>query len=166
MNKKGFTLVELLAVIVILAVVMLIGTVSIGGVRNKINKNMFETKLELIIGAAKSWGQDNKEELANDKTIKYLNASNAVADKTKAGTFKTVQDLIASTDLETDEKDSGGNKIVTNDMTGKVVNNLEVFVYLDNNRVYACIPVSDANRNELEEKSDWSEYSHLNYYCR
>ena len=54
MNKKGFTLTELLAVIVILAVVSLIGTVSITGVKRKMNENMFRNKLAEVISAVLS----------------------------------------------------------------------------------------------------------------
>ncbi len=171
MNKKGFTLVELLAVIVILAVVMLIGSVSIGTVRNRISKNMFETKLELAIGAAKKWGQDNKEELKQwpGDLVYFIKKSDLTnyyrIHKTYSYARKTIGDLIASKDLETDERDHG-NAVITNDLSGKVINDLEIIVYIANNRVYACIEASPNNRSVLEEKSDWSEYSHLNYYCK
>lgn len=39
MNKKGFTLVELLAVIVILAIVMLVGVTAVGPILEKSRKN-------------------------------------------------------------------------------------------------------------------------------
>ena len=50
-NKKGFTLVELLAVIVILALIMGIAVVSIGGVLNNARQSTFkETALSIING--------------------------------------------------------------------------------------------------------------------
>ena len=50
-NKKGFTLVELLAVIVILALIMSIAIVSIGGVLKSSRENTFkETALSIISG--------------------------------------------------------------------------------------------------------------------
>ncbi len=50
-NKKGFTLVELLAVIVILALIMSIAVVSIGGVLQSTRQNAFkETAASIING--------------------------------------------------------------------------------------------------------------------
>ena len=50
-NKKGFTLVELLAVIVILALIMSIAIVSIGGVLKSSRESTFkETALSIING--------------------------------------------------------------------------------------------------------------------
>ena len=42
MNKKGFTLVELMAVIVIISIIALVGVTSITGVRKQMDKKLFE----------------------------------------------------------------------------------------------------------------------------
>lgn len=53
-NKKGFTLVELLAVIVILALIMSIAVISIGGVLQSTRQNSFkETAASIIDGVQK-----------------------------------------------------------------------------------------------------------------
>ena len=53
-NKKGFTLVELLAVIVILALIMSIAVISIGGVLDKAKADTFkETGASIIDGVKK-----------------------------------------------------------------------------------------------------------------
>ena len=44
MNKKGFTLVELMAVIVIISIIALVGVTSITGVRKQMDKKLFEEK--------------------------------------------------------------------------------------------------------------------------
>jgi type IV pilus assembly protein PilA len=48
-NKKGFTLVELLAVIVILAVILAIAVPSISSMMNNAKKSSFEDNVKLII---------------------------------------------------------------------------------------------------------------------
>ena len=138
MNKNGFTLVELLATIVIISVVMLIGTVSITGVKKKINENTFKTKLEVVINNAERWGQDNKELLSTYQT-------------------KSISDLINLKYIETDD---GTNLI--NDTNGTSINNLSIKVYLQYNRVYACIEDSSANKSLLED-NDKTKYK--DYYC-
>ena len=158
MNKKGFTLVEILAVLALLSVILIIGTVSINGIHNKIDKNLFESKLEYIINGAETWGQDNKTSLMDGELT------------------TTVGSLIASKDIETDELrnyascEAGNSKdgkcmVITNNVTGNVINALELRVYLENNRVYSCIIKNSSNMNLLDEDASYSKYSSLNYYC-
>lgn len=55
MNKKGFTLVELLGVLVILAIIALITTPIVINVVNGTKKNSNKVQKELIISYAKLW---------------------------------------------------------------------------------------------------------------
>lgn len=57
-NKKGFTLTELLATIVILSVVITIAVPAVIGVSNMIKQNMYESKVKLILQNAKLYGED------------------------------------------------------------------------------------------------------------
>ena len=57
MNKKGFTLVELLAVIMLLGIVMSIATLSITSISKKIKDRQFELKKQDIIIAAKKYAE-------------------------------------------------------------------------------------------------------------
>ena len=58
-NKRGFTLVELLAVIVVLSLVMIIAIPAIS--KNTINAReaVLKTKVDLIINESVIWGEDN-----------------------------------------------------------------------------------------------------------
>lgn len=54
MNKKGFTLVELLAVIVILAVIMLVAVTAIGPVIERANKGAYASSAQIILSGAEN----------------------------------------------------------------------------------------------------------------
>ena len=165
MNKKGFTLVEILAVLVIIVVVSLIGTVSITGVKRKMEENLFKNKLGEIISAASKWGEDNKSELNTEpaKTVGFLITNG----------YLETEEAINTTKYEhtcgSDKNDENGYKegelcknVITNNVDYKVLNSLEVKIYRSNNRVYSCSVDTLDNRNLL----DWDKYSDLNYYCR
>ena len=132
--KNGFTLVELMAVIVLIAIITVIGFVSVTGVQKNINKNLWQSKEELIINGAKHYGEDNKNKLSGSCTVDG-------ATKTKC-IIKTVGELINENYITTDETDASGNKIMTNDTlneddTNYIVNNMQVKIYLENNMIYA-----------------------------
>ena len=59
MNKKGFTLVELLAVIIILAIIATISVPSTLNVINYTKEKACEEQVKMIEDAAKRWASDN-----------------------------------------------------------------------------------------------------------
>ncbi|MBP5684399.1 MAG: type II secretion system protein, partial [Bacilli bacterium] len=97
MNKKGFTLVELIGVIVILAILSLLAVRTYGNVMNNIAKKQLEEKILTIEKAAMSYGQDNKGLLTGSCVIDGETYS-------KCATVK-VSDLISDNRIESDETD-------------------------------------------------------------
>lgn len=74
MNKKGFTLVELLAVIVILGIIIVVVAPSLLDTSKGARKKTYETKIANIETAAVLFGQDNYRKIingANDGTDGY-----------------------------------------------------------------------------------------------
>lgn len=67
-NKKGFTLSEILVTIAIISVIMLIAVPSIISINSRVNKRLYESKKELILISAKQYGMDNLS-LFNEDTL-------------------------------------------------------------------------------------------------
>lgn len=64
--KKGFTLVELLGVIIVLAVISLITIPAITDSLNQYEKNLCDTQISYMIAAAKNWGVDHLLQLPEE----------------------------------------------------------------------------------------------------
>ena len=108
-NRKGFTLVELMAVIVILAVIIAIAVPTFGNVQKSIEKKNYENQISLIETAAAKYFEDN------NITSMY------------------VDDLIKSGYLEADDKN--GKIFATNDKT-KELNCYIVRIENENGQYY------------------------------
>ena len=78
MNKKGFTLVEILSTIVIIGLLFGLAVPGINKIRDNMNKKALNTKLQLIEQAGVLWGQDNRTRLT---AIKSCNVDSDSEDK-------------------------------------------------------------------------------------
>lgn len=67
-KQKGMTLVELLAVIVILGLIAAIGTIAIGNIINKSRDDAEDRKVEMIEQAATMYYLDNPDAVTTDDT--------------------------------------------------------------------------------------------------
>lgn len=66
MKKKGFTLAELLGVIIILALISMIAIPAITTSLNKHKKSLCDTQISYMIAAAKNWGADHLLQLPDE----------------------------------------------------------------------------------------------------
>ena len=90
MNKKGFTLTELLAVIAIVAIIAVIAVPSIIAIRKNMNEKMYKDKVTMIESAAETYANNNPD-IFNASTEEYI----------------TVGDLVDAGFLEPDDKSTG-----------------------------------------------------------
>ena len=124
MNKKGFTLIEILCVVALLAVITTIASASVINLSNASKENLYCAKLELIESAAKTYSAS---------LIYELNQSTTYYEGYKSITI-TINDLIKSGNLSPDKDDS-----VLSPLNNEVMNDLEIILYLKNNQVYVAI---------------------------
>lgn len=76
--KKGFTLVELLGVIVVLGLVVTIVTPVIGNTINTSRDKALESQINIIETAAKEWGVENVGELPDVGNVKTIELSELI----------------------------------------------------------------------------------------
>ena len=124
-NKKGFTLIEILCVIVLIGILSVIATISIVNLSSKSKENLYCAKIELIENIAESYG------------IKYeleLNNSNELYNGYKSLKIK-VRTLVDAGKLEPDKKND-----VINHKDNTIMNDIDIILYLKNNQIKAEIP--------------------------
>ncbi|MEG2322300.1 MAG: prepilin-type N-terminal cleavage/methylation domain-containing protein [Bacilli bacterium] len=63
--KKGFTLIEMLAIVILLGVIGLIATTTISGVIKDNQKKLYDDQIINIINGAKNWAGANVWQLPN-----------------------------------------------------------------------------------------------------
>lgn len=132
-KKKGFTLVELLAVIVILAILALIAVPNVSSLVRKSKTNMFCKKVESIEAAAKYYAQDYLSDLTTtDGTI--------VANKIP------LRLLVEKGYLKKDkEKCTIGVDCVTDPRDNSSLDNNYIDIYSENNRLYGRYLYNDSD---------------------
>ena len=145
MNKKGFTLVELLAVIVIMALLALITTTSITKIIGDSKTKLSTAQIDLIKSAAEIWGADNINKLPKVNECSYI----------------TLKDLINQGLVDSSIIDPKDNKSISDNLKIKISNTLteygkEKIEYEVNSHstndckwAYPCKYTTDANGNEM-----------------
>ncbi len=156
MNNKGFTFVELLAVIVILAIIVSIAVPSTISISRKIKGNLFCEKVNSIVNAASLYGEDYKETFG-DKNY-YINNQTCVDKKGKqytveGGSFNAqeikVIDLLNKGYLKKEKAEEGN---VVDPRTNENMEQDKIVVYEKYGRIY--VHFGDLYGNESSRESE------------
>lgn len=129
MKKKGFTIVELLAVIAIMSIIIVLGTYGVNGIKKSIKKQMWLNKEQLILKMAVKFGEDHIDKLT--KTC-------GVTRNCMVINVQTLLDrrYINSSDFVTDQNGEK-RKVIYDDRSGTEINEKCIDIYEENNFVYA-----------------------------
>lgn len=142
MKNNGYTLVELLAVIVILAIVSGIASIGIFALKDQIDKNIFEIKIDTIEKAAILWAEDNK--------ILFC-----YPDSDKKETI-SISDLVGQGYLTNDAKckTSSGEEYacIINNETGDDLSDNEIIVEFKDKKFVASLNIETSETNKLYQK--------------
>ncbi len=140
MNIKGFTLVELMAVIIVLGIVIAIATRSVIGIRNEsLNKAVLE-KVSQLESSAIIYGQENSDELDSECSFNIVVNGETVSQNYEFCKKITAGELIDKEFFKTGVVNKNGSLDLKNDLTGLSMRCDMVYIYRKNNRVYASIP--------------------------
>ena len=146
MNKKGFTLIEILSTIVLIALLLGLGIPGVMKISDNMKKRSYNTKVNLIEQAGILWGQDNKTRLQSNPDCQIEKNSNNSKGEYNCKKIK-INDLIAEDYLEADAIKEEVD-LITGVKTykyeyfdpsedNKNISEKCVYVYKKNNRVYA-----------------------------
>lgn len=127
MKKNGFSLVELLAVIVILSIIMSMAGFGVMRIRNNSLNDLLNSKKKDLVAAAILYGQNNQDKLSDCK----MDGVDSYC------AYVTVEDLINNGYYTSKETNSEGKKDLINNVTNKTMLCDEIVIYKKNNRVYA-----------------------------
>lgn len=152
MNNKGFTLVELLAVITVLALIVGVAIPSTIGISNKIKQNMYCSKINNIASSAALYGEDNRGSLTlplKNSEYKILFESMWNGEVNDIYYQKvSIKTLIEKGYIKKEVKEKEFEKIggyILDPRTNEPMDEQEVLVYLKYNRVYSHFINEEAN---------------------
>lgn len=123
-SNKGFTLVELLAVVVVLAIIIAIAVPSTLSISTRLKKNMFCSKIDLMETAAMLYGEDRRDSFG---TIK-------VDGTNYKGVNVTIKHLVDTKYLKKDHESEPYIEDPRDKNSG--LDAMNISIYIKNNRVY------------------------------
>jgi len=145
-DKKGFTLVEIMTVIGIIALILVILIPSTIAIQNSINKRTYQTKKEIIEKTAKLYVEENankiKHEINSKLTTKACNKSEEIEGGNgclcENGTCRYVYKITLNKLIELDlyKKENKAGCQITNPEDNTCLDDVPMTFYIDGDRIY------------------------------
>ena len=137
-NKKGFTLVELLSVIVLIALVSVLAVSGITSANNKTKQRILSSKIVTVEEGLRSWNMDNENCFRSRDAINCIVglANGCTADQNIVSCSITIGELARQNIIEVDQE-INGEKIVINPVDKSSLNNEPInFTYDSAKRIF------------------------------
>ena len=174
MNNKGFTLVEILAVITIITLLTIVAVPSAMTFQENMKRKMFCSKVETVERAGRMYGNDVMETIKGDKIPERM-CSVITETSSSACQFITINALLSKGYLkkEVNAVRKDGDKKIYDEFYDPrnwvSMKNDYVVVYVDNERVYAKYVYKNLNdsktcNKEDAEKKEANESKIFDYY--
>ena len=153
MKKNGFTLVELIAVIVILGLLIAFAVPSVLTVSEKMKADMFCTKIENIEDAANLYGDDKFNDLKSINEAGITVDMLETASESKLNEYVSnkyvlkvpLTELIRNNKLNTDNDEAPYIVDPRDDKIG--LDDTYVLIFKRNNRIYSRYQYNEADKN-------------------
>lgn len=149
LNNKGFTLIEIMAAIILLAIVMSVTTVSVVSFINTSKEKSYDLLVsEIKTGLENFYLECENQAIMGDSGINCNNIDN--------GNAIAIEDLVKYGFLKSSEKDSG-NKVIKNPMNDEVINDCKYTISLrgsDGNYEYDIFADSNNDSNNCPSKDE------------
>jgi len=132
MNNKGFTLVEILAVIAIIGILAIMITPGVFSMRESVLESAYENKIAQIEAAARDYGTEHITELKSPVQYVYDNSKQGSSDCI----YRTVNFLINNGYLKASNsyaEEGVDNTDFTDPRTNESMNGRSVCIRFDNN---------------------------------
>jgi len=148
MNNRGFTLIELIMVVAILALLVMIFTPNVMSLINKNNMNTYNDTIKSIENAAKVYVSDNRYSNEFLKKPDGSEVFKCTPTERTPSTYIEIGTLIASGDLTKTPKNSCKNNTTLNfyDNTGAELVQVKVTHNCDTKQFSYCV----VNKNQLD----------------
>ena len=130
--KKGFTLIEMLAVVVILALLATIAVPSAMNISKSVKEDMYCEKVDMLVADAKRWANDHLSQLREDCYIEV-----------------TVKELVENGIVK---KENEEGEYITNPINNIGMDDQIIRLYKKNRRAYGYYVEADASLDGICEQ--------------
>ena len=144
MNNKGFTLIEMIMVIAILAMLAVLTTPNVIKIINKNKADNYNSVIDSIVASCDLYTSDNRYNLSFNDTCPTESESSTI---TEISTFITLQDLVNSKDISTP---------IRNECTNEELNydTIKITITLDCKTKNFSYKIEDTSNKHFIRKND------------
>lgn len=144
MNNKGFTLIEMIMVIAILAMLAVLTTPNVIKMINKNKADNYNSVIDSIVASCDLYVSDNRYKLSFNNTCPTESESSTI---TEISTFITLQDLVNSKDISTP---------IRNECTNEELNydTIKITITLDCKTKNFSYKIEDTSNKHFIRKND------------